>query len=86
MKVFIMYQVQERNQAKKINKLVNYKSGNNFPKTEEKISYNKPKEIRKSRRISIPLLTSSRIPNNSNKFKEIKISKKRLFPKIESKS
>ena len=72
--------------GKKINKLVNYKSGNNFPKTEEKISYNKPKEIRKSRRISIPLLTSSRIPNNSNKFKEIKISKKRLFPKIESKS
>ena len=59
---------------------------NNFLKTTEKFNYNLINGIPANIKPAIPLLRTSRAPKNIDKIIEKKLSKKKLFPKIELES
>ena len=74
-----------KNKIKKIID-INNNFGNSIIKTNKKENYNIHKKSNKKKKPSIPLLKTSRVSKNLNRFIEKKISKKRLFPKIVTKS
>ena len=75
------------NIKKKIkHKINNLNFHNNFLRTNEKFNYSILNKFQTNIKQSFPLLKTSRASKNLDKFIEKKLSKKRLFPKIETKS
>ena len=75
----------QNNKKKTKHKISNLNIGNNFLKTSDKFNYNFINGINNNIKQAIPFLKTPRDSKNFDRLIEKKLSKKRLFPKIETK-